>query len=51
MIINFHKLVFTFPHYKFSYLAMVNMVSKIVFYVLRRGSGGQILVKMALRNI
>ena len=30
---------------------MVNLVSKMVFYALQREKGGQIFVKMALRNL
>ena len=29
---------------------MMNMVSKMVYYVLLRGGGGQIMFKIALRN-
>ena len=30
--------------------ALMNMASKMVYYVLRRGGGGQIMVKMVLHN-
>ena len=29
----------------------VNMVSRVVYYVLRSGGGGQIMVRMVLRNL
>ena len=31
--------------------SMMNMVSKMVYYVLLRGGGGKIMVKLVLRNL